>query len=359
MEKLEVNLKFWRGRKVFVTGHTGFKGSWLSLWLQDLGAEVTGYALPPLDSPNLFEVAQVGGPMRSVFGDIRDEYLVKKSIIEAQPSVVFHLAAQAFVRKSYTNPIETYATNVVGTATLLNAVRECPTVEAVVVVTTDKCYENNEWHWAYRENDRLGGFDPYSNSKACTELVTSSFRSSFYGPKGHPASIATVRAGNVIGGGDWSKDRIVPNIIEAIEKKECIQVRNPNAIRPWQHVLDPLSGYLGLAEKLCSSSGDKFSEAWNFGPKNEDSKTVKWIVEQMILLWGEGSWTTDLKPKPHEASCLRLDSSKANERLLWYPKLPLVAALSTIVDWQKCYLNGGSMRDFTVNQIADYTRTQP
>jgi len=347
-----MNSDFWRGRRVFVTGHTGFKGSWLCLWLQRLGAEVTGYALPPTTQRNLFDTASVARDMHSVIGDIRDAARLREAMAVARPEVVIHMAAQALVRESYASPVETYSVNVIGTAQVLETVRTCPSVRAVVNVTTDKCYENSEWHWGYRETDRLGGFDPYSSSKASAELVTSAYRSSFFVGSERPVALASARAGNVIGGGDWSRDRLIPDILAAIETGQSVCIRNPDSVRPWQHVLQPLSGYLTLAECLCSNAGHSYAEAWNFGPVDDDARPVRWIVEKMLERWGSGSWVRDTQPQPHEATYLKLDCSKAHARLSWRPRWTLSDAVEAIVDWQHAYLRSLDMRTFTLAQIA-------
>lgn len=347
---------FWRGRRVLVTGHTGFKGSWLCLWLQHLGAVVTGYALAPATRPSLFEVASVGQGMCSVIGDIRDGVALSEAMSAARPEVVIHMAAQALVRESYRNPVETYSVNVVGTAQVLDAVRACPSVRAVVSVTTDKCYENREWHWGYRETDRLGGHDPYSSSKAGAELVTAAYRSSYFSVAERPVAVATARAGNVIGGGDWSRDRLIPDILAAIQAGQAVRIRYADAVRPWQHVLEPLSGYLALAERLCSSDGQAYAEAWNFGPVDDDARPVRWIVEQMIDRWGGGQWLIDGQPNPHEAHHLKLDCAKARVRLDWQPHWNLTDALAAIVDWQRAFLSGKDMRAMSMSQIARFGR---
>ena len=349
--------EFWRGRRVFVTGHTGFKGGWLCLWLQRLGADVTGYALAPTSQPSLFETASVAQGMRSAIGDIRDAASLHAAMIAARPEVVIHMAAQALVRESYVNPVETYSVNVVGTAQVLDTVRGCPSVRAVVSVTTDKCYENSEWHWGYRENDRLGGHDPYSSSKAGAELVTAAYRSSFFIDAERPVALAAARAGNVIGGGDWSRDRLIPDILSAIQAGQVVRIRNPDAIRPWQHVLEPLSGYLALAERLCGNEGEAYAEAWNFGPADDDARPVRWIVEQVLERWGSGSWAIDAQPQPHEANYLKLDCSKARTRLAWRPRWNLAAALGAIVDWQRAHLRGDDIRALTLSQIAAFEDT--
>lgn len=346
--------EFWRGRRVFVTGHTGFKGGWLCLWLQHLGAEVTGYALAPLAQPSLFEVASVAYGMRSIIGDIRDEFALQKAMIAARPEVVIHMAAQALVRESYANPIETYSVNVIGTAQVLETVRKCPEVRAVISVTTDKCYENYEWHWAYRETDRLGGHDPYSSSKACAEIVTAAYRSSFFTASDKTVALASARAGNVIGGGDWSCDRLIPDILDAIQRGCPVRIRYPHSTRPWQHVLEPLSGYLTLAERLCGSDSTLYSESWNFGPADNDTRPVSWVVQQLLDRWGSGSWSSYAEPQLHEAAYLKLDSSKARARLGWKPCWNLDITLGSIVDWQRAYLRGDDMRALTLSQIASY-----
>ena len=353
--------EFWHGKRVFMTGHTGFKGSWLSLWMQQLGAELTGYALNPPTDPSLFEVAKVGAGMRSIIADIRDAEALAKAMREARPEIVIHMAAQPLVRYSYQAPVETYATNVMGTVHLLEAVRQAGTVRAVVNVTSDKCYENREWHWGYRENEPMGGYDPYSNSKGCAELVTSAYRNSFFNPAKHGehgVAIASGRAGNVIGGGDWAADRLIPDMLRAIEAGQSVNIRSPHAIRPWQHVLEPLSGYLALAEKLYVE-GPSYGEGWNFGPADEDAKPVQWIVERLADLWGAGaSWQLDRNPQPHEAHYLKLDCSKAKARLCWHPRWSLADALTSIVLWHRAYLDKQDMKAVSLEQINNYTTTQ-
>jgi CDP-glucose 4,6-dehydratase len=357
LEGMGVNPIFWQGKKVLLTGHTGFKGSWLSLWLQAMGAQVTGYALAPPTNPSLFEVAEVGLGMTSIIGDIRDLAKLQAVFTEYQPELVIHMAAQPLVRYSYQNPVETYSTNVMGTVNVLEAVRHCSTVKAVVNITTDKCYENREWAWGYRENEPMGGYDPYSNSKGCAELVSASYRSSFFNADTyaqHGVAVATVRAGNVIGGGDWAQDRLIPDILTAFEQSKLVDIRNPNAIRPWQHVLEPLRGYLTLAQHLYEQGTD-FAEGWNFGPNDEDAKSVGWIVEQMADLWGdEAQWQIDTGQHPHEANYLKLDISKARSRLDWHPALRLNDALKLIIDWSKQRQAGANMRQFTLAQINNY-----
>lgn len=348
---------FWKGKRVLLTGHTGFKGSWLSLWLQSMGAEVIGYALAPPTNPSLFDVAKVSHGMTSIIGDIRDLALLKKVFSEHRPEIVIHMAAQPLVRYSYVEPVETYSTNVMGTVNLLEAVRATPGVKAVVNVTTDKCYENREWVWGYRENEPMGGYDPYSSSKGCAELVTAAYRNSFFHPdkyNEHQVAIASARAGNVIGGGDWADDRLIPDIIRAIVQGKPVNIRNPHATRPWQHVLEPLSGYLVLAQKLYEE-GAAYGEGWNFGPNEEDAKPVQWIVERLTLSWGEGaSWALDSREHPHEAHYLKLDCSKAKAMLNWHPRWHLEDALEAIIDWQRAYRDGKEMRALTLEQIHRY-----
>ncbi len=350
---------FWEGKKVLLTGHTGFKGSWLSLWLQSLGANVIGYALPPPTNPSLFETAQVANDMTSIIADIRDLDKLQAVFAEHQPEIVIHMAAQPLVRYSYINPVETYSTNVMGTVNLLEAARHTPSVRAIVNVTTDKCYENREWAWGYRENEPMGGFDPYSNSKGCSELVTAAYRNSYFHPElyqEHGVALASARAGNVIGGGDWAEDRLIPDIMRAITKGEPVNIRNPHAIRPWQHVLEPLSGYLVLAQTLVEE-GSAFAEGWNFGPNDEDAKPVQWIVEHLTESWGnDASWLVDEGDHPHEAHYLKLDCSKAKTRLDWHPRWHLDEALEHIISWQKQYQQGADMKAVSLDQIKDYSK---
>jgi len=357
LEGLGLNPAFWHGRRVFLTGHTGFKGSWLCLWLQSMGAQVIGYALAPPTNPSLFDIADVASGMTSVIGDIRDLSKLQAVITEHQPEVVIHMAAQPLVRYSYQNPVETYSTNVMGTVNLLEAVRNTSSVKAVVNITTDKCYENREWAWGYRENEPMGGFDPYSNSKGCAELVSAAYRSSFFNANNyvqHGVAIATVRAGNVIGGGDWAQDRLIPDILSAFEQGRKVAIRNPHAVRPWQHVMEPLRGYLMLAERLFER-GPTFGEAWNFGPNDEDAKPVEWIVKEMALIWGaDAQWTVDSGEHPHEAHYLKLDISKARSRLDWYPALRLNDALALIIEWSKQCAAGADMRQLSIAQLQYY-----
>jgi CDP-glucose 4,6-dehydratase len=362
LEGVVLNPSFWRGKRVLLTGHTGFKGSWMSLWLQAMGAQVVGYALAPPTNPSLFEVARVGQGMTSVLGDIRDLASLLAVFAEHRPEIVIHMAAQPLVRLSYQNPVETYSTNVMGTVNVLEAVRNTPGIKAVVNITTDKCYENREWVWGYRENEPMGGYDPYSNSKGCAELVSASYRSSFFNASSHAqhgVALATVRAGNVIGGGDWAQDRLIPDILAAFELHKLVDIRNPHAIRPWQHVLEPLRGYLTLAERLFEQGPD-FAEGWNFGPNDEDAKPVGWIVAQMAQLWGsEAQWQIDGGEHPHEATYLKLDISKVRSRLDWHPALRLNDALKLIIDWAKQRQAGADMHALTLAQIHSYqTLTQ-
>ncbi len=344
--------EFWNGKKILITGHTGFKGSWLAFWLKILGAEVCGYALAPEDSPNLFENLDLENQINSIIGDVCDLPHFEKTLQNFQPEIVFHLAAQSLVRRSYRQPIETYKTNVIGTINVLDAIRRADSVKSVVVITTDKVYENNEWHWAYRENERLGGFDPYSNSKACAELAVSAYRNSFFAESN--TLIATARAGNVIGGGDWSEDRLLPDVFRSLVFGKDLEIRNPHSIRPWQHVLEPLSGYLKLAEKLYA--GEKtFAEAWNFGPSEEDSKPVGWILDKIKGIWNEPvNWKIDEGEQPHEARLLKLDSTKAKHELNWLPKLDLDEAVKLTAEWYRGFKDKKNLAELTKEQINFY-----
>lgn len=357
---------FFQGKKVLVTGHTGFKGSWLTLWLLKLGAEVHGYALQPPTEPSLFNLLGFNSSTPQLFStiaDVRDGATLSAAMQRIQPEIVIHMAAQPLVRDSYNIPVETYATNVMGTVNLLEAVRHCPSVKAVVNVTTDKCYENREWAWGYRENEPMGGYDPYSSSKGCAELVTAAYRNSFFNTSPfnsstlqHGAAIATARAGNVIGGGDWATDRLIPDIIRALMAGEPVRIRNPHAIRPWQHVLEPLSGYLALAQRLYEF-GAEYAEGWNFGPADNDAKSVGWIVDRMCELWAEDArYEIDAGDHPHEAHYLKLDCSKALMRLGWRPRWDLSHALAGIAEWVKVYSSGGDMRRCCLEQIASYEK---
>ncbi|MBG6131706.1 CDP-glucose 4,6-dehydratase [Aquimarina sp. EL_43] len=361
MEKM-VELKnlfkgYYQGKKVFITGHTGFKGSWMSLLLSKLGAEVYGYALDPYTEPNLFESAQIGELITSYIGDIRDYSNLFDKMNEVKPDVVIHMAAQPLVRESYRKPLETYEVNVMGTANLLEAVRQVGGVKVTLNVTTDKCYENKEWYWGYRENEALGGKDPYSSSKACSELVTSSFRDSFFNPddiKLHNMSLVSARAGNVIGGGDWSDDRLIPDFLRAIINNKNIEIRNPNAIRPWQHVLECLSGYLTLIEKT-SNNREKYFGAWNFGPDESNCRNVEWIVGKLCELWGNSaSYSITPDNIYHEANYLKLDCSKAKNELNWFPKWDIDKTLEKTVEWNKSFMEEGDARKVCFQQIEEF-----
>jgi CDP-glucose 4,6-dehydratase len=353
--KGKVNPTFWKGKKVFITGHTGFKGSWLSLWLQDMGAVVKGYALDPNTKPNLFTQAKVAQNMDSEIGDITDLNHISESMKIFNPEVLIHMAAQPLVRLSYQEPVLTYTTNVMGTVNVLEAARKCTNLKAIVSVTTDKCYENKEWPWGYRENEPMGGHDPYSSSKGCAELVTAAYRKSFFNDA-NSAFLASARAGNVIGGGDWSSDRLIPDILRAFEKNEPVIVRNPISTRPWQHVLEPISGYLVLAQHLYEE-GSNFAEGWNFGPKDEDCKPVSWILDKMVTSWGNGaSWELDKNNNPHEAGFLKLDCSKASMQLNWNPKWNLENTLESIINWHQHYLAQKNIQEQCLLEIARYQK---
>lgn len=346
---------FWSGRRVLVTGHTGFKGAWLSLWLTRLGAQVTGFALAPETEPSLCTLAALADRADSRIGDVRDLAALSACVAETQPEIVLHLAAQALVRPSYSDPVGTYASNVMGTVHLLEAVRAFPSVRAVVIVTSDKAYENREWVWAYREDEPMGGRDPYSNSKGCAELVTSAYRASFFGAGGHPARIASARAGNVIGGGDWSLDRLIPDMVRAFNRGEPVEIRSPGAVRPWQHVLEPLSGYLRLAEVLCEQDGARYAEGWNFGPSDEDCRPVSDVVAGLARGWGEGArWQLASGTHPHEATFLKVDASKARAHLGWDRRLRLSEALDWTGTWYRAQARGADAAALTYEQIARY-----
>ncbi len=347
-----------KSRRILITGHTGFKGSWLTVLLNRLGAEVYGYALEPPTSPSLYNVAGIDSLMaNSKIADIRDYSELYHYIKEIQPEIIIHMAAQSLVRLSYKNPLETYSTNVMGTVNLLEAVRNVSDVRVVVNVTTDKVYENKEWFWGYRETEPLGGYDPYSNSKGCSELVSSSYRDSFFNNNngiGPEVAVATARAGNVIGGGDWAKDRLIPDIIKALSNGEIVKIRSPYAIRPWQHVLEPLSGYLLLASRLFSE-GKEFAQSWNFGPEDNDARNVMWITKTVCKLWGvENSYEIDSGQHPHEANYLKLDCSKSKTKLGWLPRWNIEDALKNIVEWNKLWLTGNNMREITERQVDNY-----
>lgn len=357
MEGVVIKSDFWRNRRVFVTGHTGFKGSWISLLLHSLGSDVCGYALAPPTNPSLFELARVKDKLQSVLGDVRDLPTMLALVERFKPEVLFHLAAQSLVRESYVDPAGTYSTNVMGTVNVLEVARRIQSVRAVVIVTSDKCYENQEWVWGYRESDPMGGYDPYSSSKGCAELVTGAYRNSFFACGNFPdrrAALASVRAGNVIGGGDWAKDRLIPDIMRAVRRREPAIIRNPTAIRPWQHVMEPLYGYLCLAERLCRE-GSKFTGGWNFGPDDRDARPVSWIADKLVSAWGEGaSWRHEETEQPHEAHYLKLDCSKARSLLTWQPRWGLAKALNTIGLWYKAYAAGADMYETTAQQIREY-----
>ncbi len=356
-----INKTFWQGKRVFVTGHTGFKGSWLCLWLHKLGAIVHGYSLSVPTTPALFTEARLDTIMHSELGDIRDHERLAESMKQFQPDIVFHLAAQPLVRLSYDIPMETYTTNVIGTVSLFEAVRHAGSVRAVVNVTSDKCYENREWVWGYREDEPMGGFDPYSSSKGCAELVTASYRQSFFNAdhyQTHRCAVASARAGNVIGGGDWAADRLIPDALTAFSKQQRLAIRNPDAVRPWQYVLEPLSGYLSLAEHLYTH-GMAFAEGWNFGPDVNEARPVRWIVDKLVTQWGNGArWQTDERAHPHEAHYLKLDCSKAGIRLHWQPTWGLEHTLNRIVTWHKAWLEQADMYHYTMTEIDDYMHAQ-
>ncbi len=359
VEAVVIGAKFWSGKRVFLTGHTGFKGAWLSLWLTELGARVTGYALAPPTEPSLFEAARIRDLMIHIPGDVRDRTALAAALNRARPEIVIHMAAQSLVRQSYDQPVETYDINVMGTVNLLDAVRRAGGVRAVVCVTSDKCYENRETNQAYVESDAMGGYDPYSSSKGCAELVTAAMRRSFFNPRSiaeHGVCVASARAGNVIGGGDWAKDRLVPDLMRAFAKGERPVIRFPDAIRPWQHVLEPLSGYLALAERL--HAGDAAAATgWNFGPVEADAKPVSWIADTVARLWGEGAgWDLEAGPQRHEAHYLRLDIAKAKREMDWTPAWPLIEGLRRTVAWHRANADGEAVRALTRGQIADYAR---
>ncbi len=351
MEDL-VSDAFWSGRRVFLTGHTGFKGSWLAIWLARMGAHVTGFALPA-EEPSLFRMAGVAELITHVEGDIRDMAAVERVMVDCDPEVVFHLAAQPLVRESYATPVETFATNVQGTVHVLDACRRAPSLKAVVCVTSDKCYENNEWVWPYRENDPMGGHDPYSASKGAAELVISAYRRSFFGPSSQGARIASVRAGNVIGGGDWAKDRLIPDIVRALAAGQPPLIRSPGAIRPWQHVLEALGGYLLIAGRLLQGH-DWAATAWNFGPADSDVQRVDWIADRLTAQWGVAGWQRGTESGPHEANILKLDCAKARSVLGWKPTLTLGDALAMIVDWHRPVADGADPRKITYSQLDEY-----
>jgi len=353
-----MNNNFWKDKKVLVTGHTGFKGSWLSIWLRRMGANVTGYSLTPPTEPSLFEIAHLSDDMISIVGDVRDLEHLKSVVSSYQPEIVIHMASQTLVRYSYDNPLETYSTNIMGAVNLFEAIRQSSSnVCVVIIVTSDKCYENKEWLWGYRENDPMGGHDPYSSSKGCVELITSAFRNSFFSKEdfeNHGVAVASVRAGNVIGGGDWAKDRLIPDIMKAFMKNQPVFIRYPNAVRPWQHVLEPLNGYLSLAEKLWED-GIKFSRGWNFGPNGDDTRPVFWIADYLTRLWGDDAcWELDTDNNPHEDTYIKLDCSETRSLLGWSPKLDLSTTLEWIVKWYKNYQQKTDLRSVTENEIERF-----
>ncbi len=348
---------FWHGKKVFITGHTGFKGTWLTLWLQRLGAEVVGYALPPSTEPSMFTLTRASEGIKSIEGDVRDLAKLQSALREHRPEIVIHMAAQALVKTAYADPVTTYTTNVVGTLNLLESVRHTPSVRVAVCITSDKCYQNDEWVWGYRENDRMGGHDPYSSSKGCAELLISAYRDSYFSPEKiaeHGVALASTRAGNVIGGGDWSKDRLVPDTVSAIMAGKPVLIRRPHAVRPWQFVLEPLRGYLDLAERLHQEPA-KFAGAWNFGPDIEQIKPVQWITDYLTNRWGESAtWILDGANHPHEDHFLRLDCTKAKSILGWRPALDLPTVLDWIVDWYRASKENADLRAVTEAQIDRY-----
>ncbi len=353
-----VDGSFWKNKRVFITGHSGFKGSWLSIWLDHMGAIVRGYSLAPITSPSLFDVAKVADCVDSVVGDICDSQRLATSMAEFKPDIVLHLAAQALVKYSYDNPVETYQTNVMGSLNVLESIRKTPSVKSVVMVTTDKCYENREWDWGYRENEAMGGYDPYSASKGCLELLVSSYRRSYF--SAGAVKVATARAGNVIGGGDWSLDRLIPDLINAACNDQSAQVRNPHSIRPWQHVLEPLSGYLLLAQRLFESDNQRYQSGWNFGPNESDAQPVCWIADKICQVWQQGSRWQDCSSdnQPHEAQYLKLDCSKAKNQLGWIPQLRLADAIELVVDWHKNHLEKQNMNEFTIKQIQQFIKSR-
>ncbi len=351
---------FYCGKKVMITGHTGFKGSWLALWLKHLGADVSGYALHSPTNPSIFDLCHTSKGMTSIYGDIRDFRHLHSTIQEVQPEIIFHMAAQSLVRRSYIEPVETYSTNIMGTVHLLETVRQSSSVKAVIIVSSDKCYENREWVWGYRENDIPGGDDPYSSSKGCCELITAAYQRSYFNPSAynnHGLALASVRAGNVIGGGDWAEDRLIPDCIRKLSQKQPIIIRSPGAVRPWQHVLEPLSGYLLIGRELYLK-GESFSGAWNFGPDYDDAQPVSWIVSSLITLWGnETAWKIDENSHPHEANILKLDCSKAKTVLNWKPNWNLEQALEKTASWYKSYFNQADMLKVTLEQICSFENT--
>ncbi|TGE35392.1 CDP-glucose 4,6-dehydratase [Desulfosporosinus fructosivorans] len=355
---MDIDRNFWQKKRIFLTGHTGFKGSWLSLWLSSLGAQVIGYALSPPTKPSMFEICKIEQITDSTLADIRDLGSLTQALQSAKADIVIHMAAQSLVRKSYLNPVETYSVNVLGTVNLLEAVRANPGIRAVLNITTDKCYENKEWVWGYRENDVLGGYDPYSSSKACSELITAAYRNSFFKPQEyatHKVALASARAGNVIGGGDWGQDRLIPDLIQALLTGEKFNLRNPQAIRPWQHVLEPLIGYLNLAQKLYTD-GPAYTGAWNFGPDDTDAQPVEWVAKTLCSKWGKPAhYEIEQGSHPHETSVLTLNCAKAKQELHWSPRWNLDKALERVVEWYKAYQESQDLQALCFRQIAEYT----
>jgi CDP-glucose 4,6-dehydratase len=357
IKSTSINSTFWKKKKIFITGHTGFKGSWLCIWLKILEAKVCGYSLKPPTSPSLFKDAKVSSVInKNIIADVRDKNLLRKEIKKFSPDIIFHMAAQPLVRNSYLDVLNTFETNIMGTVNLLEAARQCNTVKTIINITTDKCYENKEWAWGYREVDRLGGKDPYSNSKACSELVTQSFRDSFFFDK--RVGIATVRSGNVIGGGDWAEDRLIPDVFRSILSQKILKIRNPKSVRPWQHVLEPLFGYLLLAEKL-QSNHKLYSGSWNFGPNYDDCKSVEWIISFMSLYLEKLKWKIDNNAKKlHEANLLKLDISKANNLLKWYPRWNLKRTLTSIINWHDLYNKKKDIYSACISEINNFMKTK-
>lgn len=352
MENLELKKTFWQGRSVFITGHTGFKGGWLALWLSELGAKVFGYSLEPPTNPNFFDVINLKERIEnSTIGDVRNLTEITRMMKMAKPSIIFHMAAQPLVRQSYNDPIETFSTNINGTINVLEASRKIETIEAIINITTDKCYENREWDKPYQETDRLGGYDPYSSSKACSEIITSAYRNSFF--KQTQTKLASVRAGNVIGGGDWATDRLIPDFFRSVDNNEKLLIRSPQAVRPWQHVLDPLSGYIILAEKLVENKSD-FAEPWNFGPEQSGAKTVSWVLDRLSKKFVNARWQKENIKQKHEASILRLDISKAKSKLGWFPKWSLETSIDNTIKWYQAFKENEKMQEFSKKQIRIY-----
>jgi CDP-glucose 4,6-dehydratase len=357
--EIMVDKEFWKGKKILVTGHTGFKGSWLCMLLNSLGADISGYALDPPTNPNLYSLCNIDSFVKSTIADIRDLDSLQSKIETDKPEIVIHMAAQPLVRLSYDEPVMTYQTNIMGTVNVLEAIRvsKSKTVKVLLNVTTDKCYENKEWIWPYRENEPLGGYDPYSSSKACSEIVTAAYRSSYFSSGSLEVVIATARAGNVIGGGDWAADRLIPDVVRSVLENKQIIIRNPYSVRPWQHVLEPLTGYLMLCERLFTD-GSSFAEAWNFGPDDADAKTVEWIVEKFCSEWGDASYKLDSNVHPHEATFLKLDCSKAKHKLNWQPKWNLDKVIESIIKFSKAYRNRDNISDLCKSQILEFLGEQ-